>query len=333
MDYFEDRIKTGKKSIDIADIVCSLKMFAHIARGLKHVHEKGLIHRDLKPSNCFMDDSEVKIGDFGLSRESNSDKDNVAHDDDKPEQKDDSLGDEDITTQVGTSSYASPEQMNGSNYNSSTDIFSLGIILFELIYPMYTGMERYKVLEGIRKQVFPPAWKAEVAKKFPSINKILTNMLSRIPKERPSASEVASHVESLLNEYTVLSLDHTTAREGSIFLRVEAQNEADILTRTMKIIQEAASNITILQYSLKGQDKGSIMEFALIITGKDDTEDKENEYNEVSDLIDAEEKEITRDQASDPIVDILTVLSNSSGINTARIVNERPSVRDINQQN
>jgi len=135
LDYFEDRKKSGTN----INIVYSLKMFVYIARGLKHVHEKGLIHRDLKPSNCFMDGSEVKIGDFGLSRESNSDNDNITHNYDTSEEKDDCLGgDGEITTQVGTSSYASPEQMNGSNYNSSTDIFSLGIILFELCYPMHT---------------------------------------------------------------------------------------------------------------------------------------------------------------------------------------------------
>jgi serine/threonine protein kinase len=45
----------------------------------------------------------------------------------------------DITAGVGTRSYASPEQMKGgSDYDSSTDIYSLGIILFELCYPMYT---------------------------------------------------------------------------------------------------------------------------------------------------------------------------------------------------
>jgi len=48
----------------------ALQIFSQIAKGVKHVHKQGLIHRDLKPSNCFIDDSgTVKIGDFGLSRE------------------------------------------------------------------------------------------------------------------------------------------------------------------------------------------------------------------------------------------------------------------------
>lgn len=121
-------------------------MFAYVARGLENVHEKGLIHRDLKPSNCFMDNSEeVKIGDFGFSRESctggRKDSTTSLDDDVLLEHKDsedfEEQVDEEITTKVGTSSYASPEQMNGSYYDSSTDAFSLGIILFELCYPMY----------------------------------------------------------------------------------------------------------------------------------------------------------------------------------------------------
>merc|ERR1712226_667471 len=64
------------------DIPSSLRIFGHIACGVKHVHEQGLIHRDLKPSNCFMDGSEVvKIGDFGLSRESGSSSLSLQYDD------------------------------------------------------------------------------------------------------------------------------------------------------------------------------------------------------------------------------------------------------------
>jgi serine/threonine protein kinase len=109
------------------DIPQALKLFQQIAQAVHYVHTQGLIHRDLKPANCFVDESgNVQVGDFGLSRESSDrlnkkgaaflrassldmaesiDTDNVDH-----------------TAGVGTRSYASPEQMNGSDYDSSTDV-------------------------------------------------------------------------------------------------------------------------------------------------------------------------------------------------------------------
>jgi serine/threonine protein kinase len=87
-------------------------------------------------TRSFIDDSgAVKVGDFGLSRESSDTASNES-----PESiLNETFENGDITAGVGTRSYASPEQMNGgTDYDSSTDVYSLGIILFELCYPMYT---------------------------------------------------------------------------------------------------------------------------------------------------------------------------------------------------
>ena len=129
-----EEARRGPSGGDGVDIPYALSLFLQIAQGVKHVHGQGLIHRDLKPNNCFIDDTGVvKVGDFGLSRES-TDKGNEATPS-TPMPLDDGT---DNTAGVGTRSYASPEQMSGSNYDSSTDVYSLGIILFELCYPMYT---------------------------------------------------------------------------------------------------------------------------------------------------------------------------------------------------
>jgi serine/threonine protein kinase len=134
----EEARKGPSVSTTGVDIPFALSLFLQIMQGVKHVHSQGLIHRDLKPNNCFIDDSGVvKVGDFGLSRES-SDTSNRG--DVEPVLKSSAKFDNgDITAGVGTRAYASPEQMKGgSDYDSSTDIYSLGIILFELCYPMYT---------------------------------------------------------------------------------------------------------------------------------------------------------------------------------------------------
>jgi len=98
------------------DIPYALNLFLQICQGVQHVHSQGLIHRDLKPNNCFIDESgAVKVGDFGLSRESGESLSST----DENTSMENGYGDggEEITAGVGTRSYASPEQMKGGPYD------------------------------------------------------------------------------------------------------------------------------------------------------------------------------------------------------------------------
>lgn len=138
------------------------EVWSQIIEAVHYVHLKGLIHRDLKPSNIFFAlDGQIKIGDFGLVTDmaeipvdplTSSSSNSSAN-----------MGDFDFcsisqkkhTQRVGTSLYMSPEQSKGLSYNYKVDIFSLGLILFELLNFFHTETERYKVLENIRKHIFP----------------------------------------------------------------------------------------------------------------------------------------------------------------------------------
>ena len=144
-----EEARRGPSGGKCVDIPYALSLFLQIAQGVKQIHAQGLIHRDLKPNNCFIDDSGVvKVGDFGLSREAGEKGNDV------PSKRPSTLGCDggDNTAGVGTRSYASPEQMNGSDYDSSTDVYSLGIMLFELCYPMYT-VSICLISESIQKTV------------------------------------------------------------------------------------------------------------------------------------------------------------------------------------
>lgn len=141
------------------------EIWNQIIEAVHYVHLKGLIHRDLKPSNIFFSlDGQIKIGDFGLVTDmagspidpltaslSNSDSSGNVADFDFT-----NISQKRHTQRVGTSLYMSPEQSKGLQYNYKVDIFSLGLILFELLNFFNTETERYKVLENIRKHVFPP---------------------------------------------------------------------------------------------------------------------------------------------------------------------------------
>jgi serine/threonine protein kinase len=262
------------------DIPFALRLFSQIAHGVKYVHKQGLIHRDLKPQNCFIDDSgSVKVGDFGLSRESSTAGSISAFDDgadtndadsiaiDNNEGLEDVFGDDaENTAGVGTRAYASPEQMKGSNYDASTDVFSLGLILFEMCYPLYTTHERYKEFSGVRRGSFPIYWDSNIKTSFPSLHDILIRMISPIPSKRPSANEVSEHIDKLLGEYSVQSLDKSWGKKGAILLRVEADEEEGVLAGAMKLIKAASPDVKILQYGLRGQNSKAILEFAIEIT-------------------------------------------------------------------
>ncbi|XP_076169854.1 eukaryotic translation initiation factor 2-alpha kinase isoform X2 [Ptiloglossa arizonensis] len=131
-----------------------LNIFQQIVEAVEYVHFQGLIHRDLKPSNIFFSfDDKIKVGDFGLVTaitEEYSD----AH---TPPSKNENiiLKNSLRTTYVGTHLYMSPEQIKGQGYNYKVDIYSLGIILFELFIPFITEMERIAALTKLRRSVFP----------------------------------------------------------------------------------------------------------------------------------------------------------------------------------
>jgi len=104
----------------------------------------------------------------------------------------------DITSGVGTLLYASPEQTAGGDYGEKTDVYSLGIMLFEMCHPVFdTAMERVVVLRNLQKQLLPPKW--TVQESHPSVANLLLSMLALQPDTRPSAGQVAMVVKKLLN--------------------------------------------------------------------------------------------------------------------------------------
>ncbi|GAB0088934.1 Eukaryotic translation initiation factor 2-alpha kinase [Sergentomyia squamirostris] len=156
-----------------------IPIFDQIVRAVEYVHEKGLIHRDLKPSNIFFSlDGQIKIGDFGLV----TDMSDNASDDCDPSKSPLMPKKKTHTQKVGTHLYMSPEQMIGKPYDYKVDIYSLGLILFELLVTFSTEMERIKTLEGVRTYKFPP----EFPTKYTSEYALLQLMLAQEPSKRPT---------------------------------------------------------------------------------------------------------------------------------------------------
>ncbi|XP_070617313.1 eukaryotic translation initiation factor 2-alpha kinase 1 isoform X2 [Erythrolamprus reginae] len=129
----------------------TLKIFQELLEGVYYIHTNGVMHRDIKPQNIFLQgpNHHVKIGDFGLACRDIIEEDALQL-----------LSAENNyefihTSGVGTCLYASPEQLQGSHYDFKSDMYSLGVILFELFQPFGTQMERTKVLMGLRRGILP----------------------------------------------------------------------------------------------------------------------------------------------------------------------------------
>ena len=215
------------------------RVFRHIVCGLHYIHEHGMIHRDLKPMNIFMqaeDDKDVltaKIGDFGLvsdinsrnpnnsgsSHSSNSDNDEsfVSLPKSKSSTSKVSLfnqsnGSSLHTKGVGTVTYASPEQLLQHDYTQRSDIYSLGIVAFELYYPMQTQMERTRVLADLKNHHrFPESF----LRYQPKEAALIWACIARDPQMRPLTGEILESSELMMttaSNCTLLPSSMTSSR-------------------------------------------------------------------------------------------------------------------------
>ncbi|XP_045486079.1 eIF-2-alpha kinase GCN2 [Pieris rapae] len=192
------------------------RLFREILEGLAHVHQKGMIHRDLKPVNIFLDSNDhVKIGDFGLATKVFT---GLPVNDKSQDSKDtDGL----LTGKVGTTLYVAPELQQSATkviYNQKVDIYSLGIILFEMFHaPFETGTERFTVLTNLRKNdvILPPDFvKEENAKQI----HVIRWLLDHDAGVRPTSAELlaSEHVPRAVPEGALSGLlSHTLSDRGS----------------------------------------------------------------------------------------------------------------------
>lgn len=198
MEYCPRTLRQMFESYNHFDKELAWHLFRQIVEGLGHIHGQGIIHRDLTPNNIFFDArNDIKIGDFGLAKFLK--REQVDQDPDPGETAGVSV---DRTGQVGTYFYTAPEIEQGwPKIDEKADMYSLGIVFFELWHPFGTAMERHIVLSDLKqKGELPPAWVAE----FPEQASLLRRLMSSSPSDRPSATELLEHAFPPRMEYELL---------------------------------------------------------------------------------------------------------------------------------
>jgi len=201
------RMKEGSISVPEA-----VHIAEQVAEGLGYAHEHGVVHRDVKPSNIMLlPHDKVKIMDFGIARMRASDHRT-------------STG-----LVLGTPKYMSPEQVSGSPVDHRSDIFSLGVVLYEMLThtKLFEGEDTPQIFHAVAN--FQPPVPSRVN---PEVPPMLDFVVERALKKDPSvryqdAFELAADLRSALSEL----VDREAAAAG------EKQRERDT-TKTMKLDAE-----------------------------------------------------------------------------------------------
>ncbi|MEK6288181.1 MAG: protein kinase [Acidobacteriota bacterium] len=157
-----------------------------IAQALAVAHQAGITHRDIKPENIMVrDDGYVKVLDFGLARLSSANVSSESTAETAIHTKPGSL--------VGTVAYMSPEQVRGDTVGPASDIFSLGVVFYEMVTRQkpFSGDSEVSVLHAIVYDdlLSPSVINPEAP---PPLESLILGMLDKDPRARPSAAEVAA---------------------------------------------------------------------------------------------------------------------------------------------
>lgn len=195
MPYYEGRtlkdvLNDGPLSADEA-----IEIAAQVAEGLSAAHLRGVVHRDVKPANLMLTEDGVKILDFGLAKTIDSPRITIEG------------------SMLGSATYMSPEQARCQSAGPRSDVWSLGVILFEMLAgaPPYNGTHTEAICYAIRHDE-PPALPLKGGGIAKRLRALVARALRKDPRRRPSALNLA-HALRNLQTSTAPATRHVTSSE------------------------------------------------------------------------------------------------------------------------
>jgi ABC-type oligopeptide transport system substrate-binding subunit/predicted Ser/Thr protein kinase len=178
----------------------TLAIVGQVCAGLEHAHGEGIIHRDLKPENVVItEDGRAKLTDFGLAR---------------------SVASRYTTegTVAGTVFYLAPEQALGQEIDQRADLYSLGVMLYELAtgeLPFVDQDPIAVISQHLHAPVVPPRAKNEEIS--PSLDTLIVGLLDKDPQDRPAS---VKQVIAALESPDMLEIKDAPLREYSVLERI-----------------------------------------------------------------------------------------------------------------
>eukprot|EP00439_Symbiodinium_sp_Y106_P083764 s2122_g24.t1 len=203
----------GRKAA--SEIICeseALKIFGQICLAIQHVHNQHILHRDLKSQNIFLTQGGcVKLGDFGIAKV-------LAH------------TAAEAITMIGTPLYLAPEVCHSQPYGMKADVWSLGVVLYELLAlgPPFTGSNLAALINNI-----VTATPAPLAAVSQSVQDLVSDMLQKTPERRPCIQEVLTRPCIAVFESDCTPQDETFVPQH-VQQKIEKHDMADSLEHLLQ---------------------------------------------------------------------------------------------------
>ncbi len=158
---------------------CALKIAKGVLRALDYIHANGVVHRDLKPENIMVDGGDnIKLIDFGIAGDTSARRLTYAN----------------FTSTLGTPNYISPEQVKGKRGDGRSDIYSMGVILYEMLTGKlpFTGPSPIAAMnDRLLNHPIPPSVADPTVS--PQLQEVIYRALERDPKNRYATAREFLH--------------------------------------------------------------------------------------------------------------------------------------------